>query len=120
MTELFFSSVDLLQICAKSVALKSADAVRIIEQYHQSILCTYSIIQNNFSGNDADIAFQMSFKVVNDYFGPDGLVLALLAYRALSWLGLSSDQLSPSITARAIALRNATVVTSKRLAKGQL
>jgi hypothetical protein len=54
------------------------------------------------------MTFQMAFKAVNDTARPDGLVLTLLVYGALSRM-VEYDAPSPTIAQRSAALKKAMI-----------
>jgi hypothetical protein len=52
------------------------------------------------------MALQMTFKAINDFIGPNGLVLTLLVYSAYLKM-TKNDPLSLTILQRAIAIKKA-------------
>jgi hypothetical protein len=84
-------------IKVKIVLIKAHNSIGIVKRYHGPIWQAYLIITTEIPGIDKDIALQMAFKAINDITRPDGLVLTLLVYNALSRM-VEYDALLPTVT----------------------
>jgi hypothetical protein len=79
-----------------------------VERYYAVIRRAYKIILEELGSTTlAEHILQMAVKAANDTAGPDGLILTLLVFGTYPRLSKTSP-LSPSITARAAAIRKAT------------
>jgi hypothetical protein len=64
------------------VPVKAHNFISIVERYHSLIQRAYQIIVSEIPELNKDIALQIVFKAINDFAGPDGLVLTLLVFGA--------------------------------------
>lgn len=75
----------------------------MVKRYHGPLQQVYSIINTEIPGIEPELAFQMSFKAINNSVGPNGLVFTLLVfgtYPRITEINASSS----SITQRGIAM----------------
>lgn len=120
MSEYFSSNASLSQILIEAIPDESANSMTIVERYHQPIRRAFNTIRSEAPKTDAEFALQMAVKSINDSVRPDGLVPTVLVYGALPLLDLPHDQPTPSMIARATALRKATTAMSKHFARRQV
>jgi len=66
----------------KSALVKAYNLISIVEHYYGPLRYIYYIITSKILGINKDIALQITFKVINDSIGPDGLIPTLLVFRA--------------------------------------
>ncbi|KAF1360357.1 hypothetical protein EJ07DRAFT_165511 [Lizonia empirigonia] len=91
-----------------------------VERYHAAIRRAFEVISADMgSDTSSDHLLQMAVKAVNDTAGPDGLVPTLLVFGIYPRLSKTSPP-SPSITARAKAIKNAMAEVRKIKAKRQV
>ena len=76
----------------------------MIKRYYGSLRQVYFIITSEIPSIESDLALQMSFKAINNFVGPNGLVSTLLVFGVYSRM---TEQNAPSllITQRAMAKR---------------
>jgi len=66
----------------KSAPVEAHNLIGIVERYHGPLRRIYHIITSKILGINKDIALQITFKVINDSVGPDGLIPILLVFGA--------------------------------------
>lgn len=57
-------------------------SIGVVEYYHRSLQQVYSIITTEIPRIKPDLAFQISFKAINNLVSPNELVLTLLVFSA--------------------------------------
>ena len=95
-----------IDIIIKNAPMEAHHFIDMVKHYHESLRHVYSIISHKISGIKPNLAFQMSFKAINNSVGLNGLVLTLLVFGAYFKMN-KLDALSPSITQRAMAIKKA-------------
>ena len=93
-------------IIVKNTPVEAYHSISMVERYHGPVRQVYSIITTEIPGIKPDSALQMSFKVINDSIGPNGLVPTLLVFGAYLRM-TESDASSPPIIQCAMAIRKA-------------
>ena len=58
----------------------------MVECYYGPLYCIYHIIIMELLDINKDIALQITFKVINNFIGPDGLIPTLLVFRAYLYI----------------------------------
>jgi hypothetical protein len=116
----FVNNARILAIEIEKIPIKAHHSIDKVEKYHGPIYRAFEIITANL-GNDItpDNALQMAVKAVNDTAGPNGLFPTLLMFGTYPRLSPSSPP-SPSITARAAAVRKAMAEVRKLKAERQI
>jgi hypothetical protein len=116
----FINNARILAIEIEKIPVKAHHSIDKVERYHGPIRRAFEIITADL-GNDVtpDNALQMAIKAVNDTAGPNGLVPTLLMFGTYPRLSPSSPP-SPSITARAAAVRKAMAEVRKLKAERQM
>ena len=93
-------------IIVKNVSIETHYSIGMVERYYRSLRRVYSILITEIPGIEADLALKMSFKIIKNSMGPDGLVPTLLVFG--TYLKMTElDAPSPSITQRAMAIKKA-------------
>jgi hypothetical protein len=87
----------------KTISVEAHHSIEMIKRYHKSLRQIYSIIVIEISDTDSDSVLQMSFKALNDSIESDDLISTLLIVE--TYLRITDDVLSSTITQRAIAMR---------------
>jgi hypothetical protein len=91
-----------------------------IKQYYILLYRVYKIICNKFQNNtSAELALQIIVKTINDSVGPDGIISALLVFRAYPRITNDSSLLF-SITKRTKTIRKATKKIQRFYTKRQI
>ena len=93
-------------IIVKNVPVKAHHSIGLVERYHGPFCQVYTIITAEILGIKPKLALQMSFKVLNDSIGPNGLVPTLLVFGAYPRM-TEIDAHSPTITQRSVAMQKA-------------
>jgi hypothetical protein len=116
----FVNNARILAIEIKEIPVEVHHSIGKVERYHGPIRRAFEIITADL-GNDVtpDNVLQMAVKAVNDTAGPNGLVPTLLVFGTYPCLSPSSPP-SPSITARAAAVRKAMAEVRKFKAERQV
>lgn len=114
----FQANTDMLHI-QKDGPRRFPNSMIFVERCHASIRRTININCKEAPDIGQDEALQLAVEAINDFVGPDGLVLTLLVFGALPRLGLPTDRPTPSTFERAAALRKAISAMSKDFAKRQ-
>ena len=91
-------------IIVKNTQVEAHHSIGMVERYHGLLRRVYSIITIEIPGIKLDLALQMSFKAINNSFGPNRLVPTLLVFGAYPRM-TEKDAPSPSIIKRAMAMR---------------
>ncbi len=91
-------------IIVKNTQVEAHHSIGMVERYHGLLRRVYSIITIEIPGIKPDLALQMSFKAINNSFGPNRLVPTLLVFGAYPRM-TEKDAPSPSIIKRAMAMR---------------
>ena len=68
----------------KIILIKAYNSIGIIECYYSPIRRTYLIITAEVDGINKNTILQIAFKAINNFIGPNGIILILLVYSALS------------------------------------
>jgi hypothetical protein len=116
----FVGNARILAIEIKEIPVKAHYSIGRIKKYHGPIRRAFEIITANL-GNDItpDNALQMAVKAVNDTAGPNGFVPTFLVFETYPRLSPSLPP-SPSIIARAAAVRKAMAEVRKLKAERQV
>jgi hypothetical protein len=116
----FVNNARILAIEIKKIPVKAHHSIGKIKKYYSPIRRAFEIITADLGNNvTPDNALQMAVKVVNDTAGPNGFVPTLLVFGTYSCLSPSLPP-SPSITARAAAVRKAMAEVRKFKAERQM
>jgi hypothetical protein len=78
------------------VPIKAYNSISKVKRYYTVIRQAYFIVTAKLRNIDKGIALQMSFKAINDFIGPNSLVLTLLVYGAYPRM-TKSDPLSLTV-----------------------
>ncbi|KAF7578000.1 hypothetical protein PtrM4_022400 [Pyrenophora tritici-repentis] len=113
--------VDIMYIDIHEVPVEAHHSIGKIERYHAAIRRAFEVISADIGASTTtkDDILQMAVKAVNDTAGPEGLVPTLLVFGTYPRLSKTSPP-SPSITARATAIRKAMAEVRKIKAKRQV
>lgn len=107
-SEEFVNNANSMAIEVQEVPVEAHNSIGKVERYHAVIRRAYEIILEELGSTTlAEHILQMAVKAANDTAGPDGLVPTLLVFGTYPRLSKTSPP-SPSITARAAAIRKAT------------
>lgn len=99
----------------KSVPVKSANSMTVVERYPAPVRKSFhSIVNKNPDTNDVD-SLQMAVKAIIDSVGSSELIPTLLVFGALPRLRLRTDKPTPSTYQRSFALCKATEAMKKNL-----
>ena len=93
-------------IIIKNALVEAHHSISTVKHYYRLLQQVYSIITNEILGIKRELALQISYKIINDLVGHNGLVPTLLVfgtYPSMSEL----DALSISITQSVIARKKA-------------
>ena len=69
-----------IAIIIKNAPVKAHHSIGMVECYHRPLRRVYSIIINKILGIKANLALQISFQVINNLVGLNGLVSILLVF----------------------------------------
>jgi hypothetical protein len=106
-SEEFVNNAKTMAIEVNKVPVEAHNSIGKVEQYHATICRAFKVISANIGSNmSPDHLLQMAVKAVNNTAGLDGLVPTLLVFGTYPHLSKTSPP-SPSITARAKAIKNA-------------
>jgi hypothetical protein len=78
----FKQYVSVMGVGTKGVLVEAHNSIGMVERYHGLIRRVYQIIVSEILELDKDMVLQMTFKAINDFAGPDGLVSTLLVFGA--------------------------------------
>jgi hypothetical protein len=67
----------------KITLIEAYNFIGIIEYYYGLIQYTYLIIMAKVNGINKDTILQIAFKAINDFAGPNNIILTLLVYGTL-------------------------------------
>lgn len=110
-------SAEMLHIATKSV-LVEADSMSIVGGYAPDVENRYALqLAVNFTSLTLSL---VALNAIDDSAGPDVLVPTHLVFGTLPMLGLSTNQPTPSIFERVVALWKATEAMSRQFAKRQV
>ncbi|KAK1912598.1 hypothetical protein P3342_004534 [Pyrenophora teres f. teres] len=120
-SEEFVNNANAMMIDVHEVPVEAHQSIGKVERYHAAIRRAFEVISADIgtSTTTKDDILQMAVKAVNDTAGPEGLVPTLLVFGTYPRLSKTSP-LSPSITARATAIRKAMAEVRKIKAKRQV
>ncbi|KAF1938762.1 hypothetical protein EJ02DRAFT_299507, partial [Clathrospora elynae] len=119
-SEEFVNNAKTMAIQVDKVPVEAHNSIGKVERYHAAIRRAFEVISADMgSDTSPDHLLQMAVKAVNDTAGPDGLVPTLLVFGTYPRLSKTSPP-SPSITARAKAIKNAMAEVRKIKAKRQM
>ncbi|KAF1350556.1 hypothetical protein EJ07DRAFT_169093 [Lizonia empirigonia] len=119
-SEEFVNNAKTMAIEVDEVPVEAHNSIGKVERYHAAIRRAFEVISADMgSDTSSDHLLQMAVKAVNDTAGPDGLVPTLLVFGTYPRLSKTSPP-SPSITARAKAIKNAMAEVRKIKAKRQV
>ena len=90
-------------IIVKNAPVEAHYSIGIVERYHRPLRQAYSIITTKIPSIKPNLALQMSFKAINDFVGPNGLVTTLLVFNAYPRM-IKQDAPSPLIIQRTVAM----------------
>jgi hypothetical protein len=68
----------ILRTATRSVPIEAHNSVKIVECYHGPLYHIYHIIIAELLDINKDMALQMAFKAINDFIGPNSLILTLI------------------------------------------
>ena len=106
-----------LTIQTKCVPVEAAQSMGRVERYHGPLRRAYQIISEEIRA-PKPLRLQMAVKAINDTAGPDGLVPTLLVFG--TYPRLTTDEIAPSISQRAAAVKRAMKEVSAIHAKRQI
>jgi hypothetical protein len=116
----FVNNAKTMAIEVDEVPVKAHNSIGKVEQYHAAICRAFEVISADMGSDTShDHLLQMAVKAVNDTAGPYGPVPTLLVFGTYPRLSKTLPP-SPSITARAKAIKNAMVEVRKIKAKRQV
>jgi hypothetical protein len=117
----FKANARIMAIEVEEIPVESHNSIGKLERYHAPLRRAFHMIAEDLRGQglSSDHILQMAVKAVNDTAGPDGLVPTLLVFGAYPRLTDMSPP-SPSIAARAAAIRRAMAEVRKVRAKQQV
>jgi hypothetical protein len=116
----FVNNARILAIEVKEIPVKAYHLIDKVEKYYSPIRRAFEIITADLGNNVIpDNALQMAVKAVNNTTGPNGFIPTLLVFGTYPHLSPSSPP-SPSITARAAAVRKAMAEVCKIKAERQV
>ncbi|KAK1914262.1 hypothetical protein P3342_007508 [Pyrenophora teres f. teres] len=120
-SEEFVNNANAMMIDVHEVPVEAHQSIGKVERYHAAIRRAFEVISADIgtSTTTKDDILQMAVKAVNDTAGPEGLVPTLLVFGTYPRLSKTSPP-SPSITARATAIRKAMAEVRKIKAKRQV
>jgi hypothetical protein len=67
----------------KIIAIEAYNFIGIIEYYYSLIQYTYLIIITEVNRINKSIILQIAFKAINNFIGPNSIILTLLVYSTL-------------------------------------
>jgi hypothetical protein len=67
----------------KIIPIEAYNSIGIIEYYYSLIQYTYLIIITEVNRINKGIILQMAFKAINNFIGPNSIILTLLVYSTL-------------------------------------
>lgn len=85
-----------MRIMGTNTPVEAHYSIAFVKYYHNPLYQIYCIITTKFPGIKFELTFQISFKVLNDLIGPNGLILALLMFGVYSHM-TNIDIYSPTI-----------------------
>lgn len=85
-----------MSIIIKNTLVETHYSISMVKRYHGLLQQVYSIVTIKIPGIKPDLAFQISFKAINDSISPNELVLILLVFGIYPKM-TELDTLSPSI-----------------------
>ena len=88
----------------------------MVKRYYSPLRRIYHIIIIELPDIGKDIALQMAFKVINNFIGPNSLILTLLVFGAYLYI-VESDAPNPTVIKQAAALKKAIEEVKKLKAK---
>lgn len=103
----------MLHARTKSIRVESATSMTIVNRHYSPIRHGFNILSKEAPDWEKEHAIQMAVKVINESVGSDRLVLILLAFCALSRLGLLNNGHTTLTVKIAIAPHQATAAMSK-------
>ncbi|EFQ88309.1 hypothetical protein PTT_15855 [Pyrenophora teres f. teres 0-1] len=120
-SEEFVNNANAIIIDIHEVLVKAHQSISKVKRYHAAIQQAFEVISADISTltTTKDNILQMAVKAVNDTARPKGLVPTLLVFGTYPRLSKTLPP-SPSITARATAIRKAIVEVRKIKAKRQV
>ncbi|CAE7021550.1 Polyprotein [Pyrenophora teres f. teres] len=120
-SEEFVNNANAMMIDVHEVPVEAHQSIGKVERYHAAIRRAFEVISADIgtSTTTKDDILQMAVKAINDTAGPKGLVPTLLVFGTYPRLSKTSPP-SPSITARATAIRKAMAEVRKIKAKRQV
>jgi hypothetical protein len=81
----------------KEIPVEAHNNIGKVKRYYQPLRRAYKIIRDEFqNGVNAEIALQITVKVINDLAGLNGIILTLLVFGTYPRM-TESSALSPSI-----------------------
>lgn len=97
-----------MAIATKSVPVEAHWLIGMVERYHAVLQRAYKVIADDLQGCglSKEIILQMAVKAINNIIGPNDLVPTFLVFEAYSRMS-EFDSPIPTITQRAIAIKNA-------------
>lgn len=78
------------------------NSMKFVERYHGPLMQAFTIINSEAPELDDEETLKLTVEAINDSDDPDGLVPSLLVYGALSRLGMSTGNPTPSMTQRSL------------------
>ncbi|KAK1914231.1 hypothetical protein P3342_007477 [Pyrenophora teres f. teres] len=120
-SEEFVNNANAMIIDVYEVPVEAHQSIGKVERYHAAIRRAFEVISADIgtSTTTKDDILQMAVKAINDTAGPEGLIPTLLVFGTYPRLSKTSPP-SPSITARATAIRKAMAEVWKIKAKRQV
>ena len=106
-----------IEIQTKCVPVEAAQSMGRVERYHGPLRRAYQIISEEVKA-PKPLRLQMAMKAINDTAGPDGLVPTFLVFG--TYPRLTTDEIAPSISQRAAAVKKAMKEVSAIYAKRQI
>lgn len=116
----FAGNNDKLNIVTISVPVEAGNSISIVERYNCQLRWSLDLIKKEAPDADNDYDFQLAVMKINDSIGPDSLMPTHLVFDAFPILELPTDQQTPSIFKRYVALRKATESMSCHFARRQV
>ena len=117
----FKANARIMAIEVEEVPVEAHNSIGKLERYHAPLRRAFHVIAGDLRGQGVsnESILQMAVKAVNDTAGPDGLVPTLLVFGTYPRLSDASPP-SPSIAARAVAIRKAMAEVREEKAKQQI
>jgi hypothetical protein len=117
----FKANARIMAIEVEEVPVEAHNSIGKLERYHAPLRRAFHVIAGDLRGQGVsnESILQMAVKAVNDTAGPDGLVPTLLVFGTYPRLSDASPP-SPSIAARAVAIRKAMAEVREVKAKQQI